>query len=209
MIYPIKIRGGLLRKFFLGFLFLQAFCFASGDAILREQMSSKDRRYVGFSEAFRLMDERGARVIAETGCDLDGAQPGLFAAFAKENGGRVYVVDPSKEGLRAAKLSAGSNVSSLECFCEDPVMFLRNFPFQIDLLYLDSVKFFHHDPGSAQRYHLEELKAALPHFGPNTIVMIDDCGLSGGGRGKLVIEYLISKGWKIVSHTYQVILVQE
>ncbi len=198
-----------MKKLLAVFLWFQTLCFADGDSILRDLMSVKDKRYVGFSEAFRLMEERKSHVIVETGCDIDGAQPNLFATWAKENRGRLYVVDPSKDLLRACAKCARESINSMECLSEDPVVFLKSFPFQIDLLYLDSVQLFPNNPKHAQLYHLEELKAAMPHFGPETIVMIDDCGLSGGGRGKLVIEYLISNGWKIVSHSYQVILVRD
>ncbi len=196
-------------------VFIQVVCLADGEGILEGRISKGNRRYGGFSEAFRLMSERGAKVLVETGTarggDLkfeeDGGSTILFADWASQNGAILYSVDNSKSHLREAKKAVNLYLDNIQCVHEDAALFLKDFPLIIDFLYLDSGDFDPSFPEISQRYHLAELMAAMPHFSLNTIVMIDDCGLPHGGKGKLVIEYLISHGWRIAMHGYQVILV--
>jgi hypothetical protein len=35
--------------------------------------------------------------------------------------------------------------------------------------------------------------------------MIDDCDLSFGGKGKLVIQYLLDRGWKIALSGFDIL----
>ena len=39
------------------------------------------------------------------------------------------------------------------------------------------------------------------------VILIDDCDMPNGGKGKLVIERLTAKGWKVHMSEYQVVLV--
>ncbi len=191
------------------------FCFASPTEILKGRISAGNKRYAGFYEALQLLSDRGARVLVETGTarcgDLkfeeEGGSTILFGDWASQNGARLYSVDNCKAHLRLAKRGAGVYSGNINYLCEDAVIFLKDFPLVIDFLYLDSGDFDISNPEESQKYHLAELMAALPHFSSSTVVMIDDCGLPHGGKGKLVIEYLISHGWRIVMHGYQVILV--
>lgn len=196
-------------------MFVQLFCFGSPSEILEGRISAGNKRYAGFYEALQLLDDRGARVLVETGTarggDLkfeeEGGSTILFGDWASQNGARLYSVDNCKAHLRFAKRGSGSYSANIDYLFEDAVVFLKGFPLVIDFLYLDSGDFDVSNPEESQRYHLAELMAALPHFSPNTVVMIDDCGLPHGGKGKLVIEYLVSHGWRIMMHGYQVILV--
>jgi hypothetical protein len=199
------------------FLCLYGACFANDADILHGKMSSGNKRYSGFLEAFKLMDERGASILVETGTaragresfEVDGGSTILFSNWAKKHGATLYSVDISKDHLLEAKGASLDFGHHLECICEDAVTFLQSFPLKIDFLYLDSMDFNANHPEESQAYHLQELLAALPHFTPNTIVMIDDCGLPHGGKGKLVIDYLINHGWRIAKHGYAVILVSK
>jgi hypothetical protein len=91
----------------------------------------------------------------------------------------------------------------------DSVNFLKNFDRQIDFLYLDSYDFEKNNPSPSQQHHLREIEAAYDKLTPQSIVMIDDCDLAHGGKGKLVIAYLLDKGWSIYAQDYQVILVNK
>lgn len=57
-------------------------------------------------------------------------------------------------------------------------------------------------------HHCREIIAAYPWLTPHSVVMIDDCDLPYGGKGKLAIEYLTNRGWVIFRSGYQVILIQ-
>ena len=61
---------------------------------------------------------------------------------------------------------------------------------------------------ASQEHHLAEIKAAEAKLHDKSIVLIDDCKLSGGGKGRLAIDYLCSRGWKILVNSYQVILIK-
>jgi hypothetical protein len=77
----------------------------------------------------------------------------------------------------------------------------------IDFLYLDSYDYEWNNPSPSQEHHLREIQAAFPRLHENSVVMIDDCALPQGGKGKLAIEYLKERGWKILLEQYQTILI--
>jgi len=91
----------------------------------------------------------------------------------------------------------------------DSIAFLENFKEKVDFLYLDSYDY-NDDPEvqvKSQIHHLKEFKAIENLLHENTIVLIDDCNLSNGGKGKLVVEYMLKKDWKILMNEYQIMLV--
>lgn len=55
----------------------------------------------------------------------------------------------------------------------------------------------------SQEHSLQEFKLALPHLAKNAIILIDDCDLPGGGKGRLTKEYLASIGAKCLLDSYQ------
>jgi hypothetical protein len=56
---------------------------------------------------------------------------------------------------------------------------------------------------------LKEIEAAYSKLTDQSVVMIDDCQLPQGGKGKLIIDFLIKRGWKKVFDGYQVIMVKD
>lgn len=96
--------------------------------------------------------------------------------------------------------------SRIHFVCSDSIAFLQNFGKTIDFLYLDSYDFDFNNPLPSQYHHLYEIQAAYPKLSENSIVMIDDCDLPHGGKGKFAIEFLTERGWKILENRYQVIL---
>ena len=79
----------------------------------------------------------------------------------------------------------------------------------IDFLYLDSFDFELHNPSPSQEHHLKEIIAVAPRLRKSTIIMVDDCDLPYGGKGKLVIKWLKERGWVEHKSGYQVILVHK
>ena len=82
----------------------------------------------------------------------------------------------------------------------------------IDFLYLDSYDYSKTDleiQRKSQEHHLQEFKIIEDRLHKNTIVLIDDCGLPGGGKGKTVIAYMLQKGWEIIINKYQVLLLHK
>ena len=190
---------------------------ATSDGYLKGKIPQGNHRYKTFVEALHLMKQRGARIIVETGtsrggvakCCDDGCATIIFGEWAKDNNAIVYSADIDGQALANAGNALGPNQSYVHLVESDSVEFLRNFGQPIDMLYLDSYDFEVSAPELSQQHHLNEVIAAEPWLTADSIVMIDDCDLPYGGKGKLVIEYLLIKGWKIVSQGYQVILLQD
>ena len=93
----------------------------------------------------------------------------------------------------------------------DSLVFLENFDSAVDLLYLDSYDYSNdlEVQRKSQEHHLAEFKNIEGKLHDKSIVLIDDCDLPNGGKGKLAIDYMQKNGWKIVTEAYQVLLVRK
>ena len=186
---------------------------------LHHKLSKKDKRYPTFLSALQLIKERNLKTIIETGTSRcgdknfegDGGSTIIFAQWAKDYKSEFYSVDLSEENLLQAKSAVhnllGKPNSRIHFVCSDSIAFLQSFGRQIDFLYLDSYDYEENNPLPSQHHHLFEIHAAYPYLTENSVVMIDDCDLPHGGKGRLAIEYLIDRGWKILENRYQVILI--
>lgn len=207
----------VLQLFIFGMMTILMPAFGVFESSLEDKIPQDNCRYKTFQHALQLMDERQARVIVETGtarfgkcnCLGDGCATFVFAEWASQHGAMVYSVDISQ----AALLRAERDLEELNEFVvlvhSDSVEFLKQFNQTIDFLYLDSYDFEIENPDPSQAHHLKEIIAAYPRLSENSVVMIDDCGFSNGGKGKLVIKYLLNKGWRIVVSDYQIILIRK
>ena len=75
-------------------------------------------------------------------------------------------------------------------------------------MYLDSLDYDLDNPLPAQEHCFNEIKAAYEKLTDDSIILIDDCNLPGGGKGKLAIEWLVDQGWVLLIYKYQAILVK-
>ncbi len=172
-------------------------------------------------EVLRLMGERKARVLVETGVarmgleksKSDGASTIVFGAWARQNDAHLYSVDIDPEATRRA----GEAVATMglgECVTlvtSDSVAYLEAFTDSVDFLYLDSYDYHKTDTAiqqASQAHHLKEIKAIEGCLHDQTVILIDDCDMPNGGKGKLVIEYLTTRGWHVHASAYQVILLR-
>lgn len=183
--------------------------------VLAGRIPEDDRRYESFVLTLEMLQQRNCKVMVETGTarcgekDVGaGASTILFGDWAFHNGAKFTSVDISPANLAVAKRDSHAYVSAMDFVVSDSVKFLENFKDKIDFLYLDSLDYEIDNPTPSQEHHLKELIASYPKLHKNTFILIDDCGLPKGGKGKLAIEYLTSKGWKVVYNKYQVLLVQ-
>lgn len=163
------------------------------------------------------MEERQVKVIVETGTARngihnfvgDGGSTIIFNDWVKNHpGASFYSVDNNPGAIQEAKNAIGKNPST-HLVCNDSIEFLAQFGQDIDFLYLDSYDFEFWNPTPSQEHHLKEIIAALPYLTSNTVIMIDDCDLPHGGKGGLVIPFLLEQGWSIYAESYQVIFIQE
>jgi len=173
-------------------------------------------------EVLRLLDERGAKILLETGVARmglekskgDGASTIVFGLWAKQNDAHLYSVDIDPEATeRAGQAVANMDLSdSVTLVTSDSVAYLDEFTDMVDFLYLDSYDYHKTDTAiqtASQDHHLKEIKAIEGCLHEDTVILIDDCDMPNGGKGKLVIERLTANGWKVHLSEYQVILVKD
>jgi len=177
------------------------------------------KRGVTLRETLRLLSLRNCKVLVETGVARnglektkgDGASTVVFALWAKAYDATLHTVDIDGGAIATAKsaldkLGLGDRV---ELHTSDSVAFLEAFDEQVDFLYLDSYDYHRTDTSiqtASQEHHLKEFKAIESRLHEGTFVLIDDCDLPAGGKGKLVIDYMLSRGWKMHMFKYQALL---
>jgi len=179
------------------------------------------KRRVTFRKVLQLLDRTNAKLIVETGTSRygllgakgDGAATIVFGKWAKENGAIMHSVDISEDSVKGSQteVNAQDLGEHVQVHLSDSVQFLMNFEQQVDFLYLDSYDYSKdlEVQKLSQEHHLKEFKAIEDRLHENTIVLIDDCKLPNGGKGKTVIEYMLKKDWKILIDAYQVLLVRK
>ncbi len=176
-----------------------------------------DKRYASFEMARKLITERGLKTWVETGtarngrknCVGDGCSTLIYSDFLKSLPGELYSVDIDPEAIYSASQALKYAKEKVHFITADSIAFLKMFPAAIDFLYLDSYDYCRDNPYPSQKHHLKEIEAAYDKLHDNSVVMIDDCALPEGGKGILVIHYLLDRGWKIAFKGYQVILVKD
>ena len=172
-----------------------------------------------FLKAMNMMTESRASVLVETGVarhgldysKSDGASTIVFGIYAKNNGAKLYSVDNNPENIVTCQKTIDKmNLSSyVELNTADSIEYLKAFTQKVDFLYIDSYDYNRNNSEiikASQAHHLEEIKAVEKKLHENSIILIDDCKLPGGGKGKSAIQYLQSNGWKILMNKYQVLL---
>ncbi len=174
-----------------------------------------DKRESTFRLCFELLEQRGAKTLVETGtarngvknCRGDGCSTILFADWAKHHNAALFSVDISPEAIKHSRKAVKPVNRHVHFAIQDSISFLRDFDRRIDFLYLDSYDFDADNPSLSQLHHLYEIQAAYPHLHEQSVIMIDDCALPNGGKGKLAIEFLKAHGWEILKEDYQTILI--
>lgn len=179
------------------------------------------KRRVTFLKVLELLDKTKAKVIVETGTSRsglrgakgDGAATIVFGKWAKENSAFMHSVDISEESVRGSQTEVDSQGlgGHVKVYLSDSLEFLKKFDRQVDFLYLDSYDY-SDDPVvqvKSQEHHLKEFKAIEDRLHRNTIVLIDDCHLPNGGKGKMAVKYMLENDWKILMDAYQILLVRK
>ncbi|MGI9541799.1 MAG: class I SAM-dependent methyltransferase [Cyclobacteriaceae bacterium] len=165
------------------------------------------------------MEQQDARTLVETGVMRnglrktkgDGASTVVYGLWAKQHQAMLHSVDIDPVAIEAAKneLEILGLDGIVHLTASDSVAFLKAFPEPVDFLYLDSYDYDKKDIAiqqASQLHHLKEFKSIESKLHSKSLVLIDDCDLPGGGKGKQVIEYMKTKSWKIISDDYQVLL---
>lgn len=183
---------------------------------LSDRLCIGDKREASLRLCLELMGQRDARILIETGtsrlgatnCAGDGCSTVLFADWAKDHRASFISVDICPHAIANSQSAVYSINPDVQFVLSDSIAFLKKFDQKIDLLYLDSFDFDPDNPIPSQLHHLYEIQAALPHLHKGSIVLIDDCELPFGGKGKLAIDFLSAHGWRVLFRGYQVLLIK-
>ena len=180
------------------------------------------KRRETFKLSLKLLRQIKATTIVETGTSREGLKGAksngaatiVFGKWAKENGAFLHSVDISEESVINAQKEVDRQElqAVIKIHLSDSLEFLRTFDQTVDFLYLDSYDYSHTDveiQKKSQEHHLLEFQAIEGHLHEKSIVLIDDCDLPNGGKGKSVIAYMLQHGWKILVESYQVLLVRK
>jgi len=173
-------------------------------------------------EVMRLLEQRGAKTLVETGVARqglkrtkgDGASTVVFALWSKAHGANLFSVDIDPDAIATARrtLEEMDLSSAVHLKASDSVAFLAAFEQPVDFLYLDSYDYHRTDTSiqqASQKHHLDEFRAIEKQLHDASVVLIDDCNLPAGGKGKRVIEYMLTKGWYVHLFEYQALLVRK
>lgn len=178
------------------------------------------KRRDSFKFCLQLLDQIKAKVILETGTSREGLKGAksngaatiVFGKWAKKNAAILHSVDINRESVNNAQVEVNRQALQdvVTIHHSDSLEFLARFKNPVDFLYLDSYDYSTdiEVQKNSQEHHLKEFKAIEGQLHRNTIVLIDDCDLPNGGKGKLVIHYMLQNGWKVIMDAYQVLLVR-
>jgi hypothetical protein len=176
------------------------------------------KRKRGFITIFDLLFQQKKEnfYIIETGTVRkpnnwkDGNSGFLFTEMIKTYGGFVRSVDINQTAVDIANNFIDQKF--YKCYCSDSVAWLNslNDLNKIDLFYLDSYDVKWHDDSLSAAHHLKEFQTIEPHLKPGCIVAIDDNSRfltdnKRTGKGRMIVEYLESKGVHPIYDAYQII----
>ncbi len=216
-------------NYILGVVALGIFAFFTGKFIKHKSLypfmpfrHDFRKRRETFRLSLKLLKQIRATTIVETGTSREGLKGAksngaatiVFGKWAKENGAFLHSVDISEESVINAQKEVDRQElqAVVEIHLSDSLEFLKTFDQTVDFLYLDSYDYSHTDveiQKKSQEHHLLEFQAIEGHLHEKSIVLVDDCDLPNGGKGKSVIAYMLQNGWKILEESYQVLLVRK
>ena len=133
----------------------------------------------------------------------DGMSTPMFAEYAKFAEGKLQTCDISSENIKNAKKFTSDLSNYIEFYTKDSLVFLKEFNYPIDLLYLDSLD--GHDPIAASNHQLKEAQIAIEKIHNKSLILLDD----KGSKTNLSIDFLKKNNFKIIYETnHQVLLSQ-
>ena len=183
-----------------------------------ELLKFAPNRIETFKGVLKFLDKNKPKLLIETGTargrfDInlksmcgDGASTLLFAIWCSKNDAVLYTVDIDSTCIENSK----RNIKCLglddyvEFIISDSVEFLNLIDISdIQFLYLDSYDFDYNNPTPSQLHHLKEYMAVKDKLDKNCCILIDDCALPYGGKGKYVGEKLIEDNFSLKIDKYQ------
>lgn len=194
--------------------------------------SIRKKPYISINRALEYFNKNDGKVIVEVGsmrkpclheldeyeheCCNDGHSSLLLARAAKEF--HTVDIEPTHSRLTLKELKRCNLLSHSNVYNGDGIKFLTDFKSKIDLLYLDAwdVGF----AGYAEK-HMEAFQVAEDKLSEKCVILIDDTDVdytpekgfhndeeSLGGKGKLLIPYLLQRGYELLFKGRQTCLIK-
>ncbi len=183
----------------------------------RAQLDVTERiRYSTFFEALKILLEMGKEspVLVEIGTLRDSTVGGghstyKFGEYCSRFGGTLYTIDVLEEAIAFSKNATRVFSDWIKYKTMDSEQFFDEFDGTIDFLYLDGFDSLPGQEQLASEKQLREIQKAYPKLAENCIVLLDDARLPFGGKTAYSSEYLISKGFKLIISSYQLLYYRE
>jgi hypothetical protein len=125
----------------------------------------------------------------------------VFGSFCRQYHLHLHTVDISSAAIELSRHATHSCAEFITYTVGDSVLFLKNFPQKIDLLYLDSMNCPENDSAdsptliASQQHQLKEIEAAFDKLSADPIILLDDNDFDNGGKTKLSKIFLQQKGF--------------
>ncbi len=169
----------------------------------------KNIRFEFFKKTLEIAKNRDLKIIVETGTSRgknkffflkkfnwkDGMSTLMFSEFANFIQGELHSCDISKENIENAIIFTKKFKDKVNFYVKDSVIFLKDFPKTIDLLYLDS--FDGHNVELASKHQLKEIEASIDKLKDNSLVLLDD----KGAKTLYSSEFLIKNNFNLIDES--------
>lgn len=120
-------------------------------------------------------------------------------------GAEVHTVDIDPQVKRIVKANC-KKFKKLRAYSEDGVKFLKRFKKKIDMLFLDAWDVIPNTPYAEN--HVAAYRSAKDKLNIPNIVSIDDTDIGQGGKGRLLLPFLIADGYEILVQGRQTIAIK-
>jgi|GEM_PF-415701 len=183
----------------------------------RVQLDVTERtRYITFFKALQTLHEmeKKSPVLVEIGTLRDSTVGGghstyKFGEYCSRFGGTLYTIDVLEEAIAFSKNATQVFSDWIKYKTMDSEQFFDEFDGTIDFLYLDGFDSLPGQEQLASEKQLREIQKAYPKLAENCVVLLDDARLPFGGKTAYSSEYLISKGFKLIISSYQLLYYRE
>ena len=160
-----------------------------------------------FTRVSRAACLLNAQNIVETGVyrgiHFDGQSTLIWAKIAQHTGGHVTGIDISSDSIDRTITLLGDYNRFVTLILRDSLEALQEVHAPIDVLYLDSYDHDPENPDPCQQHQLAEARIAIPKMAEKSIILLDDCEFSTGGKAKLSDPYIREAGYTLVASEYQ------
>jgi hypothetical protein len=185
---------------------------------IEELLKGAPSRSATFRKALDYLDRTKPSILVETGTargrfDVnlpsifgDGGGTLVFALWCSKNNAKIYTVDIDQTCIDNCKLNieALGLMDYVEFIVNDSVAFLQTCDLtDLKFLFLDSYDFDYNNPIPSQTHHKKEYEAVKDKLHKQCCILIDDCDLPHGGKGRYVEEELVKDNFTLIQAEYQ------